>query len=273
MFAIDIKNLKYRYDKESFIYALDGISFSVNEGEYVALIGHNGSGKSTLAKLIIGLLEAEEGTITVFDKELNQDSYHDIRNRVGIIFQNPDNQFIGATVRDDIAFGLENRLVPHEDMENIILEYSSIVNMSNFLDKEPSSLSGGQKQRVAIAGVLAMKPDIIIMDESTAMLDPRGKNEILNLTKKLKLENPKLTIISITHDVEEAYNADRVIVLNKGKIAFNDVPSVVFKHKQELISYGLELPFIYDLKDGLMKINIDVDNCSSLEEIGEKICQ
>ena len=158
----------------------------MNKGEYVAIIGHNGSGKSTLAKLIIGLLEAQKGTIKVFDQVLNEENLYAIRSKVGIVFQNPDNQFTGSTVADDIAFGLENHEVPHEQMDDIISKYARIVNMEEFLDKEPTSLSGGQKQRVAIAGVLAMHPDLIIFDEATAMLDPKGKSEIKNVIKKIK---------------------------------------------------------------------------------------
>ena len=203
MSALLIKDLVFSYDKKTTIFS--GLSFHVEEGEYVSLIGHNGSGKSTLAKLIIGLLEAKEGKIEVFDQVLNEETVYQIRKNVGIIFQNPDNQFIGSTVEDDIAFGLENHLVPNDKMDDIILEYATKVGMDEFLKKEPSSLSGGQKQRVAIAGVLAMKPRLIIMDESTSMLDPKGKKEIRDLIVKLRQENPSLTILSITHDIEEAY--------------------------------------------------------------------
>ena len=273
MTAIKIENLSFKYNQDDVENVLNNISLSIEQGEYVTIIGHNGSGKSTLAKLIIGLISAQSGSIHVFDEELNDNTVRSIRHKVGIVFQNPDNQFIGATVRDDIAFGLENHSVPHEDMEDIVTEFAQKVNMSEFLDKEPAQLSGGQKQRVAIAGVLAMNPDIIIMDESTAMLDPRGKKEIIDLTKKIKETKPSLTVVSITHDIEEAYYADRVIVLNKGQVLFNDTPHNVFKNHQILKQIGLDIPFFDNLKNELVKCGIDVSNCLTLDEIKEKLCQ
>ena len=273
MTAIKIENLSFKYNEDESENVLNNISLSIEQGEYVTIIGHNGSGKSTLAKLIIGLISAKSGSIHVFGEELKEETVRSIRHKVGIVFQNPDNQFIGATVRDDIAFGLENHSVPHEDMEAIITEFAQKVNMSEFLDKEPAQLSGGQKQRVAIAGVLAMNPDIIIMDESTAMLDPRGKKEIIDLTKKIKETKPSLTVVSITHDIEEANYADRVIVLNKGEIIFNDIPSKVFENHEVLKFIGLDIPFFDNLKIELCKNNIDVSKCRTLEEIKEKLCQ
>ena len=273
MTAIKIENLSFKYNEDDSENVLNNISLSIEQGEYVTIIGHNGSGKSTLAKLIIGLICAKSGSIHVFGEELKEETVRSIRHKVGIVFQNPDNQFIGATVRDDIAFGLENHSVPHEDMEAIITEFAQKVNMSEFLDKEPAQLSGGQKQRVAIAGVLAMNPDIIIMDESTAMLDPRGKKEIIDLTKKIKETKPSLTVVSITHDIEEANYADRVIVLNKGEIIFNDIPSMVFENHEVLKFIGLDIPFFDNLKIELCKNNIDVSKCRTLEEIKEKLCQ
>ena len=273
MTAIKIENLSFKYNEDDSENVLNNISLSIEQGEYVTIIGHNGSGKSTLAKLIIGLISAKSGSIHVFGEELKEETVRSIRHKVGIVFQNPDNQFIGATVRDDIAFGLENHSVPHEDMEAIITEFAQKVNMSEFLDKEPAQLSGGQKQRVAIAGVLAMNPDIIIMDESTAMLDPRGKKEIIDLTKKIKETKPSLTVASITHDIEEANYADRVIVLNKGEIIFNDIPSKVFENHEVLKFIGLDIPFFDNLKIELCKNNIDVSKCRTLEEIKEKLCQ
>lgn len=273
MTAIKIENLSFKYNQEDNENVLKNISLSIEQGEYVTIIGHNGSGKSTLAKLIIGLISAQSGSIHVFGDELNEKSVRDMRHKVGIVFQNPDNQFIGATVRDDIAFGLENHSVPQKDMDDIINEFAVKVNMSEFLDKEPAQLSGGQKQRVAIAGVLAMNPNVIIMDESTAMLDPRGKKEIIDLTKKIKESKPSLTVLSITHDIEEAYNADRVIVLNKGEILFNDTPFNVFKNHEVLRKIGLDIPFFDSLKIELCKNGMDVASCLNLEEIKEKLCQ
>ncbi len=273
MNAIEIKNLKFKYE-ENGPFVLDGLSLSLNKGEYVSIIGHNGSGKSTLAKLIIGLLEKESGEIKIFGQDLNIDTVKDIRYKVGIVFQNPDNQFIGATVRDDIAFGLENHCVEHDKMEDIITSFAKKVNMEEFLDKEPSSLSGGQKQRVAIAGVLAMQPEIIIS------FFPRGSSIavasskiIIELVHKLKKENENLTILSITHDQEEANISDRVIVINEGKVIYNDIPSVVFSHQEELEKMGLEIPFFDKLKQLLINENIDVKDCNNLLEVKNKLCQ
>ena len=255
MKIIEIKNLTYSYDGKKNV--IDDISFDVNSGEYISLIGHNGSGKSTLAKLLIGLLDSKSNAIKAFGLEYNKKNIRDIRKHIGIVFQNPDNQFIGSTVRDDIAFGLENRCVKHEDMDKIIDEFTKKVNMFEFLDKEPNNLSGGQKQRVAIAGVLAMNPDVIILDEATAMLDPKGKKEIKDVINLLRKENPNLTVISITHDVEEAFSSDRIIVLKNGKIAFDLTPNELIKHKDELLDMKLDIPFNERLKDSLIKEGLD----------------
>ena len=270
MNALQIKDLKFSYDSKTIIFG--GLSFCVEEGEYISLIGHNGSGKSTLAKLIIGLLEAKGGEIKVFDKILNLENIYSIRKDVGIIFQNPDNQFIGSTVEDDIAFGLENHNVPTFEMDKIILEYASKVGMEEFLKKEPTSLSGGQKQRVAIAGVLAMHPRLIIMDESTSMLDPKGKKEIRDLIVKLRKENPSLTILSITHDIEESYLSDRVIVLSKGEVKYNDTPKNVFIHEKELLDMDLDIPFVYKLKKELERKGINLSS-NTEEGMVEELCQ
>ncbi|HBF68072.1 MAG TPA: energy-coupling factor transporter ATPase [Firmicutes bacterium] len=255
MKLIEINNLSYSYDGK--VNVLDGISFDVNKGEYVSIIGHNGSGKSTIARLLIGLLDSKSTSIKAFNLEYNRQNIREIRSHIGIVFQNPDNQFIGSTVRDDIAFGLENRNVPQKDMDKIINEFVEKVNMSKFIDKEPTNLSGGQKQRVAIAGVLAMNPDIIIFDEATSMLDPKGKLEIKHMVDSLKHEKPDLTIISITHDVEEAFSSDRIIVLSSGKIAFDLSPKELIKHKDELLKMGLDIPFKEKLKDSLLKEGLD----------------
>ena len=273
MKALEIKDLIFKYDINDNVPTLDRISFNVEQGEYVTIIGHNGSGKSTLAKLIVGLLEANEGEIFVFKHKLDEKNAADIRNRVGIVFQNPDNQFIGATVRDDIAFGLENNCVEQNKMDEIIEHFAQKVNMLDFLDKEPSALSGGQKQRVAIAGILAMNPDILIMDESTAMLDPRGKKEIIEFTNNLKKENPNLTIISITHDIEEAYLSDRCIVLDHGKIIYNDKPYKVFEKIDELEKIDLDVPFSIKLFNKLKKVGVDIGDDMSLEGMKKRLCQ
>lgn len=273
MYALEINNLKFKYSSSDNKDIINDLSLTVNKGEYVTIVGHNGSGKSTLAKLIIGLLKANEGEIKVMGEVLTEENVRSIRYKIGIVFQNPDNQFIGSTVRDDIAFGLENHCIDHDDMDDIINEFSKKVNMEEFLDKEPSSLSGGQKQRVAIAGVLAMKPDIIILDEATAMLDPRGKREIIELVHKLKKEQNDLTILSITHDVEEAYISDRVIVINEGKIMFNDKPREVFSYEKELINMGLDIPFEMKIKSLLNKEKIDVKDLSTLEQVKDYLCR
>ena len=228
---IKVENLCFEY--EPGLQTINNISFQIHKGEYVAILGHNGSGKSTIAKLLIGLLEKKSGEIYIDDYQLNLENLYKIREKVGIVFQNPDNQFIGATVRDDIAFGLENICVPREQMDELINRYSKVVRMENFLDHEPTKLSGGQKQRVAIAGILAMSPSIIILDEATSMLDPRGRKEINELVKELKKQN-NMTIISITHDIEEAKNADRVILLNKGEIVDCDKPQKILTNEKLL---------------------------------------
>ena len=207
---IKVENLCFEY--EPGLKTIHNISFQIKKGEYVAILGHNGSGKSTIAKLLIGLLEKKSGNIIIDHKELNLENLYKIREKIGIVFQNPDNQFIGSTVRDDIAFGLENICIPREKMDELIERYAKRVRMDQFLDHEPTKLSGGQKQRVAIAGILAMSPSIIILDESTSMLDPRGRKEINELIRELK-EDKEMTIISITHDIEEAKNADRILLL------------------------------------------------------------
>lgn len=263
--AIEISSLDFEYSIDSKIFS--NLSLSINKGEYVSLLGHNGSGKSTLARLIIGLLVASKGKITVFGEELNEENVYSIRNKVGIIFQNPDNQFTGSTVADDIAFGLENHNVPQNEMDDIILKYATLVGMEDFLSKEPTALSGGQKQRVAIAGVLAMNPSLIIMDESTSMLDPRGKKEIRDVVRKLRKENSDLTILSITHDVEEALDSDRIVVINKGEVIFNDAPSAVFEHEKELLEMKLDVPFVYKLRNGLKRKNINIDTVDEKEMV------
>ena len=217
---IEIKNLSFTYsnEDEEKQYVLNNVSLNIEKGSYTVIVGHNGSGKSTLAKLLIGLLAQESGQIIIDNIELTNDSIYEIRNKIGVVFQNPDNQFIGSTVEDDIAFGLENHLVPTEEMQTIIEEYAEKTGMINFLKKEPTKLSGGQKQRVAIAGVLAMHPEIIILDEATSMLDPKGKREIKELIKKMRDIVPNITIVSITHDISEAVASDKVIVMNKGEV-------------------------------------------------------
>lgn len=233
---IKVSDLMFQYTKKA--YAVNGVSFSINDGEFVTILGHNGSGKSTLAKLLVGLLEANSGTIKIDDVLLTDETVYDIRKKIGIVFQNPDNQFVGVTVKDDIAFGLENRQMTRNEMIKKIDEYAKLVGMEKFLDSNPEKLSGGQKQRVAIAGVLAMNPDIIIFDEATSMLDPAGVNEVMNVINNLKGQK---TIISITHNLQEAVMADRVIVMNEGKIVLDGAPKEVFKEKDILQDANLSI--------------------------------
>lgn len=270
MKKIEVKDVSFSYDNEK--DAVKSISFSIEEGSYTTIIGHNGSGKSTIAKLLIGLLEKKSGNIYIDGFELNETNLDEIRSRVGIVFQNPDNQFIGATVADDIAFGLENHLVETEKMDDIIQEFSKRVNMQEYLNREPQTLSGGQKQRVAIAGVLAMNPEIIIFDEATSMLDPKGKYEINELIRELN-ESKKMTIISITHDIEEVVHSDHVIVLDQGKVVMNGKPSEVLLHEKELIDLRLDIPFSCKVINELKKQGIQINKSMTLEGLVEELCQ
>ena len=270
MKIIKVKDIKYAYDESG--NAVDGVSFEIEKGSYTTIVGHNGSGKSTIAKLLAGLLPLKEGSIMIDDVILSEKSIDDVRYKLGIVFQNPDNQFIGSTVRDDIAFGLENHQIESSKMDDIINKYSAIVNMSDYLEKEPNHLSGGQKQRVAIAGVLAMGPEIIIFDEATSMLDPRGKDEIKRVIYDLH-NDKQLTIISITHDIEEALKSDHVIVMNKGKVYMDDKPVEIFKHEKELRAIGLDIPFTYKVADECIKQGLKISKHDSLEGLVDEICQ
>lgn len=267
---IEIKNLSFEYREGT--RTINNISFDIFEGEYVAILGHNGSGKSTIAKLIIGLLEKLSGSITVNGIELTLENLYKVRDNIGIVFQNPDNQFIGATVRDDIAFGLENNCVPQNQMDEIINNYASKVDMQDFLDHEPTKLSGGQKQRVAIAGILAMNPKIIILDEATSMLDPIGKREINNLVRKLNKEKT-MTIISITHDIEEAKNADRILLLNKGEIVGDDQPETLLMNEKLLQDLHLDTPFALKVSRKLKAQGIQINETLNVEELEKQLCQ
>ena len=273
--VIEIKNLSFSYsnDDEEKQYVLNNVSLSIEKGSYTVIVGHNGSGKSTLAKLLIGLLAQEQGQIIIDGIELTNNTIYEIRNKIGVVFQNPDNQFIGSTVEDDIAFGLENHLVPNEEMQAIIEEYAEKTGMINFLKKEPTKLSGGQKQRVAIAGVLAMKPEIIILDEATSMLDPKGKREIKELIKKMRDIVPNITIVSITHDISEAVASDQVIIMNKGEVYATGTPKEIFNDEERLCKVGLQLPFTYKLQHELKKSNYNLDLVMSTKEMVEEICQ
>lgn len=270
MEIIKVKDLCFSYDDK--IMAVDHVSFSIEKGSYTTIIGHNGSGKSTLAKLLIGLLEKKSGEITIADLPLDEEHLYDIRENVGVVFQNPDNQFIGSTVADDIAFGLENHQVPSEDMQNLIEEFAKKVGMSEFLNSEPTKLSGGQKQRVAIAGVLAMNLNIIILDEATSMLDPKGKVEINELIEQLH-KKTNLTIVSITHDMEEVTKSDHVVVLDDGKVKMQGKPSEVLLNEDELVASKLDIPFALKLQKELGNAGIEVKKQITIEGIVDELCQ
>lgn len=273
MKALKVENLYFSYDKNSETPTISNISFEVEEGSYVSIVGPNGSGKSTLARLIIGLLRKSSGRVFIFDKELNKENVHAIRMETGIVFQNPDNQFIGATVEDDIAFGLENRNKERKEMFDNVMRFSSYVDMQDYLQKEPSNLSGGQKQRVALAGVLALEPKLLILDEATSMLDPKGKREMLELIDQIRKDNPSLAILSITHDIDEAVRSDKVIVLSDGKVAFNDTPDKIFENKEALEKLHLKLPFIVELKEAMEKYGYSTKKIENIEEAIEVLCQ
>lgn len=270
MEKIRVEDLSFSYDSER--NAVEGVSFHIEEGSYTTIIGHNGSGKSTIAKLITGLLEKNSGKIYVDQEELTMDSVYDIRNKIGIVFQNPDNQFIGATVADDIAFGLENHQVPSEKMQDIIERFAQKVKMTAYMQSEPTKLSGGQKQRVAIAGVLAMSPQIIIFDESTSMLDPQGKAEINQLIQEIHHES-NMTIISITHDIEEVSMSDYVIVMDDGHVVMEGKPQDVLLHEDELVRLQLDIPFALKFTNALKKQNIEITPCTTMEKVVDEVCQ
>ena len=269
MKVIELKNVSFKYDEEDVV---KNVSLSIEKGSYTTIIGHNGSGKSTIAKLIMGLLEKNSGEIYVEGMELNLENLYAIREKLGIVFQNPDNQFIGSTVRDDIAFGLENHCIPHEQMDPLILKFAEKVGMINYLDSEPTKLSGGQKQRVAIAGVLAMAFDVIIFDEATSMLDPQGKKEINELIDEIHREK-NITIVSITHDIEEAVKSDYIIVMDNGKVAMEGKPEEILLREKELIAMHLDIPFTLKLKNELKKQGVTVDTALKMEGMVENLCQ
>lgn len=253
---IEINQIEFSYQEEA-TPALKDISFSINKGEWVAIVGHNGSGKSTLAKAINGLHLPQKGTVTVGGMTLSEESVWDVRRMVGMVFQNPDNQFVGATVEDDVAFGLENQGIERSEMQRRVQDALEKVKMQEFATREPARLSGGQKQRVAIAGVVALRPDIIILDEATSMLDPEGRDDVIATIRKIK-EESDLTVISITHDIDEAASANRILVMRDGELYQEGTPDEIFSAGPELVSLGLDLPFPEKLKSALKDRGINV---------------
>ena len=272
MSLIKLENVNFSYDKKQ--QTIKNISFEVQKGEYLAIIGHNGSGKSTLARLINGLLQPDSGKITVDgfccgDKK----STFEVRKRVGVVFQNPDNQLVDSIVEDDIAFGPENLGIEREEISKRIDFALSAVGMSQYRKSSPERLSGGQKQRIAIAGVLALKPQVLILDESTAMLDPIGRQEVLKVAGKLNKEQ-QVTVIAITHYMEEVVLADRVIVVNDGQIEMMGTPSEIFAQEKRLKEIGLELPMASYMANKLREQGIDLpQEILSEEQLKEALCK
>lgn len=255
--VISIKNIHFHYHDNDKREALSDVSIDVYPGEWLAIIGHNGSGKSTLAKMMNGLLEPNEGSIYIDDQLLTEETVYEARRKVGMVFQNPDNQFVGTTVEDDIAFGLENIGMPREEMIQKINSSLEMVRMTPFKDKEPARLSGGQKQRVAIAGMIALAPKVVILDEATSMLDPQGRFEVISTIQKLHKEKG-ITVISITHDLEEAASADRVLLMEGGKVNRIGTPSDIFEMGTALVEKGLDVPFSEKLKAILKEKGLNV---------------
>ncbi|MCY7022273.1 energy-coupling factor ABC transporter ATP-binding protein [Streptococcus sanguinis] len=246
---IEVRNLKYKYDSESENYTLNDVSFQVKKGEWLSIVGHNGSGKSTTVRLIDGLLEAESGDIIISGDKLTAENVWEKRRQIGMVFQNPDNQFVGATVEDDVAFGLENQGLDYELMVERVQQALELVGMQDFKEREPARLSGGQKQRVAVAGVVALRPDIIILDEATSMLDPEGRLDLIQTVKKIKDSN-QLTVISITHDLDEIALSDRVLVMKEGQVESTATPRELFS-REDLEELGLDQPFVNQVKTAL----------------------
>jgi energy-coupling factor transport system ATP-binding protein len=261
---IDVENITFHYHQES-APALENVSLNVKQGEWLAIVGHNGSGKSTLARILNGLYIPDRGKVKVCGIELSDKTIWDIRKHVGMVFQNPDNQFVGTTVKDDVAFGLENNGVPRDEMVNRVEWSTKQVKMDAFLENEPHHLSGGQKQRVAIAGVIAVQPDIIILDEATSMLDPLGRSEVIQTVRELNNQGD-LTVISITHDLEEASKADRMIVMNGGRKFAEGTPEEVFMLDDKLVEIGLDLPFPFQLSKKLRAAGVPIQNNHLTEE-------
>lgn len=246
---IEIKDLSFRYQTDQEHYDVHNITFHVKRGEWLSIVGHNGSGKSTTVRLIDGLLEAESGEIWIDGDCLTSENVWEKRRKIGMVFQNPDNQFVGATVEDDVAFGLENQGIPLEEMKKRVSEALSLVGMAEFVKKEPARLSGGQKQRVAIAGVVALRPDILILDEATSMLDPEGRLELIKIVQKIRHDH-QMTVISITHDLDEVAMSDRVLVMKKGEVESTSTPRELFS-RSDLDQIGLDQPFVNQLKESL----------------------
>jgi len=267
---IDVKNLSFRYKESQEYYDVKDITFHVKRGEWLSIVGHNGSGKSTTVRLIDGLLEAESGEIVIDGQLLTEENVWNIRRQIGMVFQNPDNQFVGATVEDDVAFGLENQGLSRQEMQKRVEEALDLVGMLDFKKREPARLSGGQKQRVAIAGVVALRPAILILDEATSMLDPEGRRELIETVKGIR-KDYDMTVISITHDLEEVAMSDRVLVMKKGEIESTSSPRELFS-RNDLDQIGLDDPFANQLKYSLSQNGYDLpENYLTESELEDKL--
>ena len=267
---IDVKNLSFRYKESQEYYDVKDITFHVKRGEWLSIVGHNGSGKSTTVRLIDGLLEAESGEIVIDGQRLTEENVWNIRRQIGMVFQNPDNQFVGATVEDDVAFGLENQGLSRPEMKKRVEEALDLVGMLDFKKREPARLSGGQKQRVAIAGVVALRPAILILDEATSMLDPEGRRELIDTVKGIR-KDYDMTVISITHDLEEVAMSDRVLVMKKGSIESTSSPRELFS-RNDLDQIGLDDPFANQLKYSLSQNGYDLpENYLTESELEDKL--
>lgn len=267
---IDVKNLSFRYKENQKYYDVKDITFHVKRGEWLSIVGHNGSGKSTTVRLIDGLLEAESGDIVIDGQRLTEENVWSIRRQIGMVFQNPDNQFVGATVEDDVAFGLENQGLSRQEMKKRVEEALDLVGMLDFKKREPARLSGGQKQRVAIAGVVALRPAILILDEATSMLDPEGRRELIETVKGIR-KDYDMTVISITHDLEEVAMSDRVLIMKRGEIESTSSPRELFS-RNDLDQIGLDDPFANQLKHSLSQNGYDLpENYLTESELEDKL--
>ena len=266
---IEVKDLSFRYKEDQDHYDGHNVSFHVKRGEWLSIVGHNGSGKSTTIRLIDGLLEAESGEIWIDGQLLSSENVWDLRRQIGMVFQNPDNQFVGATVEDDVAFGLENQGLPREEMKKRVAESLELVGMLDFKKREPARLSGGQKQRVAIAGVVALRPAILILDEATSMLDPEGRRELIQTVQEIRKDH-QMTVVSITHDLEEVAMSDRVLVMKKGQVESTSSPRELFS-RNDLDQIGLDEPFANQLRESLRETGYQLpDDYLTEGELEEK---
>lgn len=273
--VIELKNVDYSYksNEDEITVGVKDVSLSINEGEFVALLGHNGSGKSTLAKLFNGFLTPDTGDVVVYGINTKEEKrVFEIRSKVGMVFQNPDNQMVASIIEDDIAFGAENLGVEREEIIRRVDWALESVNMLEHKNHTPFKLSGGQKQRIAIAAILAMMPEVLILDESTAMLDPKGRKEVLDIIKKLNKERG-MTVMLITHYMEEAIDADKVYVMNEGRIIGQGKPSEVFTDAQMIHSAKLELPVASQISHKLKQNGFSINDCLTIDELVEGICQ